>query len=57
MLQLIKGNFEKTKFNIMFFLNVNPLDLRGQRGYAHLKQGSINFVDMGATYRPGIVGT
>ena len=25
--------------------------------YGHLNRGSINSVDMGATYRPGIVGT
>ena len=24
--------------------------------YAHLNRGSVNLVDMGATYRPGIVG-
>ena len=52
-----KGNCVKTKFNITLFLNANHLDLRGQWGYAHLKQGSINFADMAATCRPGIVGS
>ena len=37
--------------------NVTSIVSITKTSYAHLNRGSINSVDMGATYRPGIVGT